>query len=48
MEERVETKNQMTTLSKYKGLGAELMFGFWFVIGAILAGTVWSIVLKSL
>ena len=34
MEKRLET---MTTLSKYEGLGAELMVGFWFGIGAILA-----------
>ena len=41
MEERVETIDQMTTLSKYEGLGAamsaELMVGFWFGIGVILA-----------
>ena len=37
----METIDQSTTLSKYKGLGAamaaELMIGFWFGIGAILA-----------
>ena len=45
MEERVKTINLMaekpTTLSKYEGLGAdmaaELMTGFWFGIGVILA-----------
>ena len=42
MEERVETINLMTEKpSKYKGLGAamaaELMIGFWFEIGVILA-----------
>ena len=41
MEERVETTEKPTTPSKYKGLGAamaaELMTGFWFGIGAILA-----------
>ena len=45
MEERVEMTDLMnaqpTTLSKYKGLGAamaaELMTGFWFGIGVILA-----------
>ena len=49
MEERVET----TTLSKNEGLGtamaAELMVGFWFGIGAILAiKMVCSAVVKSL
>ena len=41
MEERVETTEKPTTLSKYKGLGAamaaETMIGFWFGIGVILA-----------
>ena len=45
MEERVETIDQTTekptTLSKYEGLGvamaAELMIGFWFGTGVILA-----------
>ena len=41
MEERVETIDQTTTPSKYKGLGAamaaEVMIGFWFGIGVILA-----------
>ena len=41
MEERVETTEKPTTLSKYEGLGAamaaELMVGFWFGIGVILA-----------
>ena len=42
MEERVETIDQMTEKpSKYEGLGdamaAELMIGFWFGIGVILA-----------
>ena len=35
------TSEQLATLSKYKGLGAamaaELMIGFWFEIGIILA-----------
>ena len=37
----METIDQTTTPSKYEGLGAamaaELMIGFWFGIGAILA-----------
>ena len=45
MEERMEmtdmTSKQPATLTKYKGLGsamaAELMIGFWFGIGVILA-----------
>ena len=41
MEEQVETIDQTTTLSKFEGLGAamaaELMIGFWFGIGVILA-----------
>ena len=38
MEERVKIINLTTTLCTYEGLGAaELMIGFWFGIGAILA-----------
>ena len=37
----VETNKNLSTLSKYEGLAAamaaELMIGFWFGIGAILA-----------
>ena len=37
----METGEEMTTLSKYAGLGAavaaELMIGFWFGIGVMLA-----------
>ena len=59
MEEQMETTNLMnkqpTTPSEYEGLGAamaaELMIGFWFGIGVILAVkmvNVWIIVLKLL
>ena len=49
MEERVETINQTTKKPSLRdAMAAELMIGFWFGIGVILAGTVWSIVLKSL
>ena len=41
MEMREETSDQLATLSKYTGLGAaiaaELVTGFWFDIGVILA-----------
>ena len=39
--EQVEQKTNLSTSSKYEGLAAamaaELMIGFWFEIGAILA-----------
>ena len=38
MEIRKETSKQLATLSKYAGHGAaELMIGFWFGIGVMLA-----------
>ena len=41
MAERIEMMNEWLTLSKYAGLGAaivaELMIGFWFGIGVMLA-----------
>ena len=34
---QVEEKMNLSTSSKYEGLAAELMVGFWFGIGAISA-----------